>query len=83
MDYIYDWTTTTDLKKRTNKKEKEIEEDENEENQNKKNEEKELESNNHEQIDRIGTRKMNRDDTHEVTRERPGEDKVESVCCKM
>ena len=83
MDYIYDWTTTTDLKKRTNKKEKEIEEDENEENQNKKNEEKELESNNHDQIDRIGTRKMNRDDTHEVTRERPGEDKVESVCCKM
>ena len=83
MDYIYDWTTTTDLKKRTNKKEKEIEEDENEENQNKKNEEKELESNNHEQIDRIGTRKMNRDDTQEVTRERPGEDKVESVCCKM
>ena len=83
MDYIYDWTTATDLKKRTNKKEKEIEEDENEENQNKKNEEKELESNNHEQIDRIGTRKMNRDDTQEVTRERPGEDKVESVCCKM
>ena len=83
MDYIYDWTTTTDLKKRTNKKEKEIEEDENEENQNKKNEEKELESNNHDQIDRIGTRKMNRDDTQEVTRERPGEDKVESVCCKM
>ena len=83
MDYIYDWTTTTDLKKRTNKKQKEIEEDENEENQNKKNEEKELESNNHDQIDRIGTRKMNRDDTQEVTRERPGEDKVESVCCKM
>ena len=82
MDYIYDWTTGTDLKKRVNKKAEKTSENSSEENE--KNSEKDLESNNHDdQIDKIATRQINRNDTHEISRERGGEDKVESVCCTM
>ena len=70
MDYIYDWTTKSDLKKR--------------------NEQKDLESNNHDQLDRINTRNIKRDETQDIIRDRVaerggerGEDKVESVCCLM
>ena len=82
LDYIYDWTTGTDLKKRVNKKAEKTSENSSEENE--KNSEKDLESNNHDdQIDKIATRQINRNDTHEISRERGGEDKVESVCCTM
>ena len=93
MDYIYDWTTKSDLKKRQNKKsiydsENEVENDEENGEENKQ---KDLESNNHDQLDRINTRNIiKRNDTQEIIRERGGErggergeDKVESVCCIM
>ena len=85
MDYIYDWTTGTDLKKRVNKKkEKEKSEVDSGNDKKEKDGEKDLESNNHDdQIDKIATRQINRNDTHEISRERGGEDKVESVCCTM
>ena len=88
MDYIYDWTTGTDLKRRVKKNEEKTSENNSEENQNeneneKNNNEKDLESNNHDQIDKIVTRQIKRNDTHEISRERGGEDKVESVCCNM
>ena len=85
MDYIYDWTTGTDLKKRVNKK-KEKEKSEVESNDGKKesDKEKDLESNHHDdQIDRIATRQIKRNETNEISREKGGEDKVESVCCTM
>ena len=82
MDYVYDWTTGTDLKKRTNKKKQE-ENSENESDEDKKDNEKELDSNHNEQIDRIATRQIKRTNTPELSRERGGEDKVESVCCTM
>ena len=81
MDYIYDWTTSSDLKKRKNKNEENVSEyaiedkSQNEE----KNKEKELESNNKDQLDVVN---MKRNETQEIMRER-GEDKVESVCCLM
>ena len=97
MDYIYDWTTKSDLKKRQNNKsiydsENEVENDEENGEENKQ---KDLESNNHDQLDRINTRNIiKRNDTQEIIRERGeerggerggerGEDKVESVCCIM
>jgi serine/threonine protein kinase len=84
MDYIYDWTTSTDLKKRKKKK---IEKNPENNSDNEKNDEKDLESNNHDQLDRINTRQITkREDRHDTNRERPGgggEDKVESVCCRM
>ena len=84
MDYIYDWTTSTDLKKRKKKK---IEKNPENNSDNAKNDEKDLESNNHDQLDRINTRQITkREDRHDTNRERPGgggEDKVESVCCRM
>ena len=97
LDYIYDWTTKSDLKKRQNKKsiydsENEVENDEENGEENKQ---KDLESNNHDQLDRINTRNIiKRNDTQEIIRERGeerggerggerGEDKVESVCCIM
>ena len=87
MDYIYDWTTGTDLKRRVKKNEEKTSENNSEENENEneneKNNEKDLESNNHDQIDKIVTRQIKRNDTHEISRERGGEDKVESVCCNM
>ena len=83
MDYIYDWTTSTDLKKRANKKDEENDENESGENDIKK-EENDLESNKNDQMDRIATREIKRKTTIENnTKERQGEDKVESVCCKM
>jgi serine/threonine protein kinase len=100
LDYIYDWTTKSDLKKRRNKKsepnsENDIEGDNDIESGNDNgNEEKELESNNHDQLDRINTRNIKRNDTQENVRDKEverrnervgerGEDKVESVCCIM
>ena len=87
MDYIYDWTTSTDLKKRANKKKQEVSVYDSEDNKNK--DEKELESNHHEQeaapvyqLDRNETRQIKRNDSHEFSKDR-GEDKVESVCCTM
>ena len=88
MDYIYDWTTSTDLKKRTNKKKEVVSEYGSEDN--KDNNEKDLESNNHEQaappahqLDRNDTRQIKRDDSQEFSKDKGGEDKVESVCCTM
>jgi len=92
LDYIYDWTTKSDLKKRRNKKsepnsENDIEGDNDIEGGNDNgNEEKELESNNHDQLDRINTRhNTRRNDTQEIAGHKgdKGEDKVESVCCIM
>ena len=81
MDYIYDWTTGSDLKKRKNKNEENISEygvEDKSDNDDKK-KEKELESNNKDQLDVVNTK---RNETQEIMRER-GEDKVESVCCLM
>ena len=81
MDYIYDWTTGSDLKKRKNKNEENISEygvEDKSDNVDKK-KEKELESNNKDQLDVVNTK---RNETQEIMRER-GEDKVESVCCLM
>ena len=95
MDYIYDWTTKSDLKKRQNKKsrensENEIEGDRENDGGNEQNEQKDLESNNHDQLDRINTRNIKRNETQDIIRDRVaerggerGEDKVESVCCLM
>jgi len=85
MDYIYDWTTGTDLKKRVNKKkEKEKSEVESDDGKKESDKEKDLESNHHDdQIDRIATRQIKRNETNEISREKGGEDKVESVCCTM
>ena len=95
MDYIYDWTTKSDLKKRQNKKsrensENEIEGDREKDGGNEQNEQKDLESNNHDQLDRINTRNIKRNETQDIIRDRVaerggerGEDKVESVCCLM
>ena len=96
MDYIYDWTTKSDLKIRRNKKsrensENEIEGDrENDGGNDGGNEQKDLESNNHDQLDRINTRNIKRNETQDIIRDRVderggerGEDKVESVCCLM
>ena len=69
LDYIYDWTTSSDLKKRKNKKNNgEVYESDDEE---KKNDEKDLDSNNRDQIDRINTRntrQMKRNETEEIVR---------------
>ena len=88
MDYIYDWTTSTDLKKRTNKKKEVVSEYGSEDN--KDNNEKDLESNNHDQaaspahqLDRNDTRQIKRDDSQEFSKDKGGEDKVESICCTM
>ena len=92
MDYIYDWTTKSDLKKRQNKKSRENSENEIEGDKENDggNEQKDLESNNHDQLDRINTRNIKRDETQDIIRDRVaerggerGEDKVESVCCLM
>jgi len=85
MDYIYDWTTSSDLKKRKNKKNKEEVYEIEGENEEKKNEEKDLESNNNDQIDMINNRQIKRHETEEINSERNKnyEDKVESVCCTM
>ena len=92
MDYIYDWTTKSDLKKRQNKKSRENSENEIEGDRENDggNEQKDLESNNHDQLDRINTRNIKRDETQDIIRDRVderggerGEDKVESVCCLM
>ena len=88
MDYIYDWTTSTDLKKRTNKKKEVVSEYGSDDN--KDNNEKDLESNNHDQaaspahqLDRNDTRQIKRDDSQEFSKDKGGEDKVESICCTM
>ena len=85
MDYIYDWTTSSDLKKRKNKKNKEEAYEIQGENEEKKNEEKDLESNNNDQIDMINNKQIKRHETEEINSERNKnyEDKVESVCCTM
>ena len=92
MDYIYDWTTKSDLKIRRNKKSRENSENEIEGDRENDggNEQKDLESNNHDQLDRINTRNIKRDETQDIIRDRVaerggerGEDKVESVCCLM
>ena len=92
MDYIYDWTTKSDLKKRQNKKSRENSENEFEGDRENDggNEQKDLESNNHDQLDRINTRNIKRNETQDIIRDRVaerggerGEDKVESVCCLM
>ena len=92
MDYIYDWTTKSDLKKRQNKKSRENSENEIEGDKENDggNEQKDLESNNHDQLDRINTRNIKRNETQDIIRDRVaerggerGEDKVESVCCLM
>ena len=80
MDYIYDWTTKGDLKKRKQAPEEEEEEEESEkpeseevsENKRKK-KKKDIDSNNNDQIDRLNSKQLKR----EITKE----DKVESVCC--
>jgi hypothetical protein len=79
MDYIYDWTTNSDLQRRKDSKKKDNSENEseNEKNNNKKEKEKDIDSNNNDQIDRINSRKLKRDITQEKY------DKVESVCCLM
>ena len=84
LDYIYDWTTSSDLKKRKNKKQEDISEYAIEDKSQKedKNKEKDLESNNKDQLDIINTKRNEIHEIHEISRER-GEDKVESVCCKM
>ena len=80
MDYIYDWTTNSDLQKRkeTKKKDKEDTDSEKESTNEKKNKKRnnkseEIESN-HEQNDKNHSQ-IRRDDVKE--------DKVESVCCHM
>ena len=92
MDYIYDWTTKSDLKKRQNKKSRENSENEIEGDRENDggNEQKDLESNNHDQLDRINTRNIKRNETQDIIRDRVaerggerGEDKVEAVCCLM
>ena len=92
MDYIYDWTTKSDLKIRQNKKSRENSENEIEGDRENDggNEQKDLESNNHDQLDRINTRNIKRNETQDIIRDRVaerggerGEDKVESVCCLM
>ena len=81
MDYIYDWTTKGDLKKRKQLSEEEEVEEESEKcdsevasDKKKTNKEEEIDSNN-KQIDRLNSKPLKR----EITKE----DKVESVCCIM
>ena len=80
MDYIYDWTTKGDLKKRKQAPEEEEEEEESEKPESeevsenkKKKKKKDIDSNNNDQIDRLNSKQLKR----EITKE----DKVESVCC--
>ena len=77
MDYIYDWTSNSDLQRRKDHKNKNnSEEDESGVKSNEdKDKNKEMDSNNNDQIDRINTKKLKR----EITQEKY--DKVESVCC--
>ena len=74
LDYIYDWTTTSDLNKRKDKRKKK-EGSDNESHKDKKNLQKEVDSNNNDQIDRINSKQFKREITKEI------DDKVESVCC--
>ena len=74
LDYIYDWTTTSDLNKRKDKRKKK-EGSDNESHKDKKNIQKEVDSNNNDQIDRINSKQFKREITKEI------DDKVESVCC--
>jgi casein kinase I family protein HRR25 len=72
MDYVYDWTTNEDLKRR--KEKREIENSEEEDN---KKSNKDYASNNNDQIVKLNTRELKKESP-------PGrEDKVESVCCIM
>ena len=76
LDYIYDWTTKSDLQKR--KEISNMEEDDEKTNTNiykKSNNNEEIDSNNNDQIDKIDSRQIKRKITQE--------EKVESVCCKM
>ena len=72
MDYVYDWTTNEDLKRR--KEKREIENSEEEDN---KKSNKDYASNNNDQIVKLNTRELKKESP-------PGrEDEVESVCCLM
>ena len=71
MDYIYDWTTKSDLQKR-----KEIKNEENTENDSykgKTTKKEEIISNNNNQFNKITSRQIKNDETPE--------DKVDTVCC--
>ena len=79
FDYIYDWTTKSDLSKRKYKK-KHNEEESNKDSDKDSTKDKcnikdEVESNKDDQIDRINSKIIKRRETQEK------EDKVESVCC--
>jgi len=71
LDYIYDWTSKSDLNKRKNKRKKKEDSDKGNNTQ----EKNEDDSNNNAQIERINARNFQRDLTQD--------DKVESVCCIM
>ena len=75
MDYIYDWTTKSDLQRRKESKKKDNNDNESyhEKRSNKK--ENDIESNNNDQIDRINDPELKRQITQDKF------DKVESVCC--
>ena len=76
LDYIYDWTTNSDLQRRKENTKKDSTDNESyNEKSNKK--EKDIESNNNDQIDKINEQKLKR----EITQDKY--DKVESVCCIM
>ena len=76
LDYIYDWTTNSDLQRRKENTKKDS--TDNESYNEKSNEkEKDIESNNNDQIDKINEQKLKR----EITQDKY--DKVESVCCIM
>ena len=79
FDYIYDWTTKSDLSKRKYKK-KHNEDDsykdsDKDSTKDKYNLKGEVDSNKEDQLDRINSKVMKRRETQEK------EDKVESVCC--
>ena len=76
MDYIYDWTTNSDLQRRKETKKKDNADNESYNERNNK-KEKDIDSNNNDQIDRINEQKLKR----EITQDKY--DKVESVCCIM
>ena len=76
LDYIYDWTTNSDLQRRKETKKKDNADNESY-NEKSIKKEKDIDSNNNDQLDRINDKNLKR----EITQDKY--DKVESVCCIM
>ena len=74
LDYIYDWTTNSDLQRRKETKKKDTADNESY-NEKSIKKEKDIDSNNNDQLDRINDKNLKR----EITQDKY--DKVESVCC--